>query len=211
MDSELGEVKKSIKSWRGIKRPKIFDNEWVSIALFIVGVAIAYFFIQGFLIRTYLVDGQSMESSLQNGDRLVIDKIPRSLAKLTGHAYIPHRGDIIIFNQSGLSFGSNAEKQLIKRVVGLPGERVVVTNGSLRIYNQAQSGGFEPDKTGLYHIDAPATVGNVDITLGEREIFVCGDNRSNSEDSRYFGPVKVDKIVGKLWLRFLPLSKTQQF
>ena len=133
-------------------------------------MALVYFFIQGFLIRTYLVEGQSMETTLQNGDRLIIDKVPRTLSKITKHAYIPHRGDIIVFNQSGLALGSAGEKQLIKRVVGLPGERVVVKNGSLIIYTRTQPGGYEPDKTGLYHIDAPATSGNVDITLGDGEI-----------------------------------------
>lgn len=211
MDSELAQDKKPPKRWTGPKRPAIFNNEWASIALFIAGVAVAYFFIQGFLIRTYLVDGQSMETTLRSGDRLIIDKVPRSLARLTGHAYVPHRGDIIIFNQSGLSFGSDSEKQLIKRVVGLPGERVVVKDGNLSIYNQAHPGGYEPDKTGLYHIDASSTAGNVDITLGSSEIFVCGDNRANSEDSRYFGPVSVERIIGKLSLRILPLSKAQRF
>ncbi len=211
MDDNTDTDKRAAKDRHWLKRPQILNNEWVSIAVFIVGVAIVYFFIQGFLVRTYLVDGQSMEKTLQNGDRLIIDKVPRSLARITGHAYIPHRGDIIIFNQSGLSFGSDAEKQLIKRVVGLPGERVVVKNGSLSIYSQVQPGGYEPDKTGLYHIDAPVTIGNVDVTLKVDEIFVCGDNRSNSEDSRYFGPVKSDKIVGKLSLRVLPLGKTQKF
>ena len=211
MDSEPDETKKSLKWWAGIKRPQIFSGEWVSIALFIAGVAATYFFIQGFLIRTYLVDGQSMEATLQNGDRLIINKVPRSLARITGHAYIPQRGDIIVFNQSGLSLESGVEKQLIKRVVGLPGERVVVKNGSLSIYNQAHPGGYEPDKTGLYYIANSATPGNVDITLGAGEIFVFGDNRANSEDSRYFGPVGTDQIVGKLSLRVLPLSKAQRF
>jgi signal peptidase I len=211
MDSELGEVKKSPKRWAKVKRPQILNNEWVSLALFIAGVAVLYFFIQGFLIRSYMVDGQSMETTLQNGDRLIIDKVPRSLAKITGHAYIPRRGDIIVFNQSGLSLGLSGEKQLIKRVVGLPGERVVVKNGSVSIYNQAHPGGYEPDKTSLYHIDASSTPGNVDITLGSDEIFVCGDNRTNSEDSRYFGPIKAGQVVGKLSLRVLPLSKAQRF
>ncbi len=211
MDSEVDEAKKPAKRWAWIKRPPILNNEWASIALFIAGVAIVYFFIQGFLIRTYLVDGQSMESSLQNGDRLIIDKLPRTIAKITGHAYIPHRGDIIVFNQSGLNIGLGGEKQLIKRVVGLPGERVVVKNGALFIYSQAYPDGFQPDNTGLYHIDATSTIGSVDITLGSGEIFVCGDNRANSEDSRYFGPVRADKIIGKLTLRILPLSKAQRF
>ena len=211
MDSELGEAKKAPKRWTGIKWPPILNNEWVSIVLFIAAVAVAYFFIQGFLIRTYMVDGQSMESTLQNGDRLIIDKVPRSLARVTGHAYIPHRGDIIVFNQSGLSLGLDSEKQLIKRVVGLPGERVVIKDGSLSVYNQAHPGGYEPDETGLYRIDASSTPGNVDITLKVGEIFVSGDNRANSEDSRYFGPIKAEQIVGKLSLRFLPLNKAQRF
>ena len=190
---------------------RILNNEWLSLALFVAAAAILYFFIQGFLIRTYQVDGQSMETTLQNGDRLIIDKVPRSLSRITDHAYIPHRGDIVIFNQSGLVIGLAGEKQLIKRVVGLPGERVVVKNGNLVIYNQAYPGGYDPDTIGLYHTNALATPGNLDITLKAGEVFVCGDNRANSEDSRYFGPVSVDKIVGKLAVRVWPLSKVQRF
>lgn len=193
------------------RRPSILNNEWVSIGLFVAGIAIAYFFIQAFLLRTYQVDGQSMETTLQNNDRLVINKIPRTLARLTGHAYIPHRGDIIVFNQAGLGFGSDREKQLIKRVVGLPGERVVVKDGALTIYDPAHPDGYEPDRTGLYHIDSLVTVGSSDFTLKPGQIFVSGDNRGNSEDSRYFGPVETSKIVGKLVLRIFPLGKTQTY
>lgn len=211
MEPKLGEATNSPKKWAKIKRLQILNNKWVSTVFFIAGVVVVYFFIQSFLIRTYLVDGQSMEMSLQNGDRLIIDKVPRTLSKITKHAYIPHRGDIIVFDQSGLSIGLSGKKQLIKRVVGLPGERVVVKNGSLRIYSQTYPDGYDPDKAGLYHIDAPTTSGNLDITLGDGKIFVCGDNRSNSEDSRIFGPVAADQIVGKLSLRLLPLSKAHKF
>ncbi len=190
---------------------KAISSDWLSTLLFIAAVAATYFLIQGFLIRTYQVDGQSMETTLQNGDRLIIDKVPRTLSRITKRAYIPHRGDIIVFNLPGINFGTGDDKQLIKRVVGLPGERVVVKNGSLTIYGPGQSGGFEPDKIGLYHINAPATAGDVDITLGSDEIFVCGDNRSNSEDSRYFGPIKASQVVGKLSLRLMPLNKVQTY
>ena len=192
------------------KRPKFLDNEWVSIGFFIIGVAITYTIIQGFLFRSYQVDGQSMEMTLQNSDRLIIDKVPRSLARFTGHAYIPHRGDIIVFNQAGINYSSQ-DKQLIKRVIGLPGERVVVKGGEITIFNPSNSGGFNPDDLGLYHIDAPTTPGAVDVTLGTDQLFVCGDNRTNSEDSRYFGPIAANKIVGKLSLRVLPISKAQRF
>ena len=193
------------------KRPQVLKNDWVAVALFVAGVVALYFFMSTFVIRSYVVEGQSMANTLRNGDRLLINKVPRTLARLTGNNYIPQRGDIVIFNQSGLFGGSNSQKQLVKRVVGLPGERVVVKNGSLIIYSQDYPGGFEPDKTGLYSIAVTTTPGDVDITLNAGEIFVCGDNRNNSEDSRYFGPLSAEQIVGKLTLRFLPLNKAQRF
>jgi signal peptidase I len=103
----------------------------------------------------------------------------------------------------------SGEKQLIKRVIGLPGEHVIVKDGFITIYNK--QGRINPDNIGLYKITAPTTSGDVDVTLGPNEIFVCGDNRPNSEDSRAFGPVNVNNIVGKLVLRILPISKAQHF
>src|SRR5665213_39682 len=91
----------------------------------------------GFVFRSYQVDGPSMQNTLQNADKLIIWKVPRTWARLTHHAYIPQRGDIIVFTESGLSeFGQDNTKQLIKRVIGLPGDRVVVSNGVYTIYNK---------------------------------------------------------------------------
>ncbi len=189
-------------------------NRWQSIlstvGLFVIAPIIALS-IAAFGIQSYQVDGQSMETSLQDHDRLIVNKTPRTWARLTHHAYIPHRGDIIIFNQLGLDFSGSPGKQLIKRVIGLPGERVVVKDGHITISNKAQPAAFDPDKLGLYSIAAASTPGDVNVTLASNEVFVCGDNRLNSEDSRYFGPVKTDHIVGKLVLRILPLNKAQRF
>ncbi len=168
-------------------------------------------FLAAFVIQSYQVDGQSMETALQNRDRLIVNKVPRTWARVTHHAYVPKRGDIIVFNQAGLDFNSLKEKQLIKRVIGLPGDRVVVNNGKITLYDKARPNGFNPDKTGLYTIAAPVTPGDVDLTLGSGEIFVCGDNRTNSEDSRYFGPVNTNKIVGKLSFRIIPIDKVQHY
>jgi signal peptidase I len=179
-----------------------------SAILLMVGALIIAFSIAAFIIQSYQVDGQSMETTLQNSDRLIVSKVPRTLARITHHAYVPNRGDIIIFNQSGLFDNSgNQEKQLI----GLPGERVVVKNGQITIYNNAHPQGFNPDTAGLYHIDAATTSGNVDLSLDHDQIFVCGDNRPNSEDSRFFGPVEANNIVGKLVLRIFPTNKAQTF
>src|SRR5579871_5678974 len=106
-----------------------------TLALFALA-PIAALAIAAFVMQSYQVDGQSMETTLQNNDRLIVDKIPRTWARITHHGYVPPRGDIIIFNQSLDIGGGFGEKQLVKRVIGLPGERVVVDNGSITIYNQ---------------------------------------------------------------------------
>ncbi len=117
--------------------------------------------------------------------------------------------------QSDLAeFGQQDSKQLIKRVVGLPGDRVVVANGVVTIYNKANPNGFQPDKTLPYGKDGktiPLTSGNIDVTLAKDQIFVCGDNRGDSLDSRSFGPVALNHVVGKLVYRLLPISNAEKF
>lgn len=174
-----------------------------------VAVLIAYF-IKLFIIQPYIVDGASMEPTLQDHDRLLVDKLPETFGHISGHAYAPRRGDIIIFNQANLP-GYIGTKQLVKRVIGLPGDRVVIKDGAITIYNSASRGGFNPDKVGGYSLGANATAGSVDTILAKDEVFVCGDNRNNSEDSRYFGPVKLNQIVGKLSFRIFPLNKVHHY
>ena len=187
-------------SWRSILS---------TVGLLLSALAIAVL-LNTFVIQSYQVDGQSMENTLQNDDRLIVNKVPRTLSRLTGHQYVPKRGDVIIFNQDGLP-GFIGEKQLIKRVIGLPNERVVVNNGRVTVYNSQHPDGFDPDDAGTYKTASPVTIGNVDVTLQKDELFVCGDNRPNSEDSRYFGPIKTNQVVAKLTLRILPLNKAKKF
>jgi signal peptidase I len=195
-------------------QPQIKPNKFSSLlgsffVFFVVPILMALF-LTGFIIQSYQVDGQSMETTLQDHDRLLVDKLPRTWARITNGHYTPNRGDIVIFNQSGLP-DSFYQKQLIKRVIGLPGERVVVRNGHITVYNTAHPDGFDPDAIGGYTITAPSTTGDIDVTLDNQEIFVCGDNRNNSEDSRYFGPVNTNNLVGKLVVRLLPLNNTKIF
>jgi signal peptidase I len=167
-----------------------------------------------FVFQSYQVDGPSMESTLQNSDRLIVWKVARTLARITSHAYVPHRGDIIIFNEAGLAaYGQADIKQLVKRVVGLPGDRVVVKSGHITIYNREHQDGFDPDKTLPYGHEHPfpVTSGDIDTTLDSSQVFVCGDNRIDSLDSRAFGPVNLNDIVGKLVLRIFPLSTFKRF
>lgn len=187
-------------------------HELLSTVGIIATALLAALLIITFVFRSYQVDGPSMETTLYNGDKLIIWKVPRTWARITGNDYIPKRGDIVVFSQEGLAtYGDQNEKQLIKRVIGLPGERVVVGNGTITVYNDENPGGFEPDKTLPYGENIPFTSGNRDDTLSEDEIFVAGDNRPESLDSRTFGPIHADHVIGKLVLRVFPISDAKIF
>lgn len=187
-------------------------RELFSTAAILASALLVAFFIISFVFRSYQVDGPSMETTLQNDDKLIIWKAQRSWARITGHDYIPGRGDIIVFTKNGLSqFGQEDSKQLIKRVIGLPGDRVVVRGGKFTVYDKAHSQGFNPDATLSYGDDIPNTPGNVDVTLGKHQLFVSGDNRPDSLDSRTFGPINADQVIGKLVLRVFPLGGAEVF
>lgn len=183
----------------------------LTVAILLLAPLVAIF-LTAFVVQSYQVDGESMQTTLQNHDRLIVDKLPRSWARLTHKNYVPHRGDIIIFNQADLP-GYVGEKQLVKRVIGLPGDRVVIKDGSITIFNTDNPGGFNPDTAGGYKLASPVTTSPepINIKLTSDQVFVCGDNRSNSEDSRYFGPINVRDIDGKLVLRILPFNKIHRF
>jgi signal peptidase I len=184
-----------------------------TVGILLTAVAVALLIIT-FVFRSYQVDGTSMLNTLQNGDKLIIWKVPHTWGDLTGHPYIPKRGDIVVFTESGLAqYGQQNTKQLIKRVIGLPGDRVVVKNGDYTIYNAAHPHGFDPDKTLPYgeKDPLPYTSGNINVTLGPDQIFVSGDNRPDSLDSRYFGPINANQIIGKLVLRVFPINHSAVF
>lgn len=169
--------------------------------------------ITAFVFQSYEVDGPSMEPTLQTHDRLIVWKVGRTWSRITGNTYTPPRGTVVVFVKRGLyDFNSDREKQLIKRIIGLPGDRVVVENGTMTVYNSENPEGFDPDMdmSGEYGVTGEIT-GNVDITVGSDEIFVVGDHRDNSLDSRSFGTVPTHDIVGTLSARILPLSNAEKF
>lgn len=160
-----------------------------------------------FVFQSYEVDGPSMETTLQHQDRLIVMKTGKTWASIFNKDFIPGRGEIIVFGRE-----SEGGRQLIKRVIGLPGERVVVKNGSITIYSQDFPEGFNPDQNTAFrnNID-PTTTGEVDLVVPEGEVFVSGDNRSNSLDSRSFGTVPSEDIVGTLAVRIYPFSKFETY
>jgi signal peptidase I len=185
-------------------------------AAIVVAAPLVAILLTAFVFQSYEVDGPSMQTTLHNNDRLIVSKVARTWSRITGHQYVPKRGDIVIFvgGPALTAFGQDANRQLIKRVVALPGEKVQVANGKLIVYNKAHPKGFDPDDTLSYGKaigDTEPMNTNGIITLGPNQIFVCGDNRPDSLDSRSFGPVNVNQIVGTLAARVLPLSSAERF
>ncbi len=178
-------------------------------------VAVTIFLIFAYIFRSYQVDGPSMESTLHNSDKLIIWKVPKTWSDITGHPYVPNRGDIIVFTESGLSeFGQEDTKQLIKRVIGLPGDAVIVKDGHYLVINSKNPNGFDPDKTlpyGKNGKNMPITSGDGTYKLASDQLFVSGDNRPNSLDSRDFGPINTNQVVGKLMIRVWPLNQPVVF
>jgi len=183
-----------------------------TVAVLLIAPIVALF-LTAFVFQSYQVDGPSMETTLYNNDRLLVWKVPKTWSKVTGNPYIPKRGDVVIFVERGINdfAGQDSGKQLIKRVIGLPGERVVVKDGSVTVYNKENPDGFQPDKTLPYGNVIQSTSIDRDETVPKDQVFVLGDNRSNSLDSRTFGPIAAKDIVGKLIVRVWPLGSMKSF
>jgi signal peptidase I len=184
----------------------------LSTILILISAPLIALTITSFVFQSYEVDGESMETTLQHRDRLIVYKFPKTLARITHKSYIPARGTIVVFAKAGTqALNQKTEKQLIKRVIGLPGERVVIKDGVVTIYNNDHPTGFSPDSSGTYPKITQLTTGNVDLTVPPSELFVMGDNRSNSLDSRSFGTIENHELVGRLAYRILPLNKVESY
>lgn len=182
-----------------------------TIAVLLIAPLIALF-LTAFIFQSYQVDGPSMETTLQDRDRLIVFKLQRTWAKITGNHYIPNRGDVVVFTEPQLAqFGQDPGKQLIKRVIGLPGDRVVVKDRVLTVYNKEHPKGFRPDETLPYGNVITSTPIEGEWKVNKDQLFVVGDNRTNSLDSRTFGPIDSKDIVGKLIARVLPIDKMKRF
>ena len=142
-----------------------------------------------FLAQATVVYGQSMEPNLRPHQRLIVDK-------LTYRFRAPGRNDIIVLDLPGV------DDMLVKRIVGLPGETIEIRDGIVLVDGRELAEPFPHDMGHTYM--APTT-------LGALEYFVMGDNRDNSNDSRSFGPVKRDAVVGRVWLRYWPLDQVFLF
>ena len=154
----------------------------------LVSFAVLFGFIRPFVMEAFYVPTESMVPTLEVGDRLLASKFIYLFSE-------PERGDIVIFEDP-----EGEEVDFIKRVVGLPGDRIMVVRGSLYVNGELQQEPYlnyeQPDQS----IYGP-------ISVPDGYIFVMGDNRANSADSRIFGPVPEKYIVGEACLRVWPLNQ----
>lgn len=141
-----------------------------------------------FIFQPFIVKGASMEPTFHTGDYLIIDE-------LTYRFRPPKRGEIIVFK-----FPQDESQRFIKRLIGLPGETIEISNSKIKITSGEES--FFLDETS--YLKKENLLGEMKITLGENEYFVLGDNRPYSFDSMEFGPIKKREIVGRVILRLWP-------
>lgn len=169
---------------------------WVAAPLLIV------FILHNFVFQAYHVDGSSMAPTLATADYMIVSKVENSIARLTGKAYIPRRHQVVVF-----SYPNDPSLIFIKRVTALPGERVVVKNGTITVYNSEHPEGFSPDDDSFERA-ASYTEGDLDEVVPEGSVFVVGDNRlpSGSFDSREWGMLPSQNIIGNSVIRLLPLD-----
>jgi len=146
-----------------------------------------------FAVQTVHVEGLSMFATLDDNDYLIANKIDYRL-----HA--PQRGDIIILRPP-----NNNSTDFIKRVIALPGERLLIRDGVVYINGQRLIEPYLPEAWVVFN-NWPVAGSSSGQVIPPNEYFVMGDNRNKSQDSRYFGPIGRDRIDGRAWFRIWPLA-----
>lgn len=170
---------------------------WELIKVFLVAIVIIVP-IRYFLIQPFFVRGASMEPNFLDGEYLVIDELSYRFRE-------PRRGEVIVFR-----FPENPSQFFIKRIIGLPGDTVTIQSGQVSISNAQYRHSVLLDESPYLAADA-RTSGHVSYQLGPDDFFVLGDNRAASSDSRNWGKLERDLIVGRVWVRAFPLERLGLF
>ncbi len=173
------------------------DEEPSSLLLWIIGIIILVKLVQAFIVQPFIVDGASMLPTYHNKEFLLVDKFSYRIKA-------PTRGDIMIFKLYENNDNPYEGKHLIKRVLGLPGERVVVKNGVTTIYNKSNPNGFILEEP---FVEFKEMTKNADVTLDDHHYFVMGDNRAQSYDSRDWGQLDEVNIKGQVLFRVYPFKQ----
>jgi signal peptidase I len=161
--------------------------EW---AILVVAALIAALLVRTFLFQAFYIPSASMEPTLKTNDRVLVNKLSYRLHDV-------HRGDIVVFEKPPQE--TSDIDDLVKRVIGLPGETVEGRDGRVLVNGDALDEPYLPDDA------TTADFGPVEIP--DDSVWVMGDNRTNSEDSRFFGPIPTSTIVGRAFVRIWPLTR----
>src|SRR5215212_8097429 len=174
-----------MRRFRHMKKRGRSLGEFVGILL--LAIVLVFGFIRPFVVKSFWIPSESMVPTLEVGDRLFVN---RFIYRFTE----PKRGDIVVFSSM------EGVDDLIKRVVGVPGDRVSFRKGMLKVNGKVQDEPYinkeHPDR-GIYK----------PVRVPEGEVFVMGDNRANSRDSRFFGPAPIENIEGEAFFMFWPPSR----
>ncbi|MES2470738.1 MAG: signal peptidase I [Patescibacteria group bacterium] len=167
------------------------------IVRFIVVAAIVVAGVRAFIAQPFIVNGASMDPTFDSGQYLIVDQ-------LTYHFDNPERGEVVIFK-----YPKDPKTFFIKRVIGLPGDTVKIERGEVTIFNETNPDGIRLDEpyVAQYHMSDDS----FKVTLSPTEYFVMGDNRAQSSDSRSWGPLERDYIVGRPILRLFPPNEATVF
>lgn len=169
----------------------LIDLIKTGLIVFIVAFALRYF-----VVQPYIVDGESMMPNYQNREYLLAEKISYQVGS-------PQRGDVVIFK-----YPKNPSVNYIKRIIGLPGEKVQIDKNRISIFNTARPNGQVLTEDYLPSSYLTQTPNNslFNLTLADNEYFVLGDNREHSSDSREWGVLPKANILGRSWLTLVPLK-----
>ena len=168
--------------------------DWIVVVAVALTVA---FLVRGFVLAHFVVDGSSMDTTLATGDRVFVNK-------LSYRIHDPNRGDVVVLHQ----INGAAERDLIKRVIALPGETIEMTNCEVRITEVGanQSRVLVEPYLDLDVISATCGGDFAPVSVPADSVFVMGDNRSGSQDSRNLGPIAESDLVGRAFVVFWPRS-----
>lgn len=170
----------------GSRRARLIVREIAeTVALFV-----AVFIVSQAMLGNFVIEQESAKPNFMPGERILVDKLVYRVGGI-------HRGDLVVTRSP-----RNGSEDLFKRVIGLPGETVQITPDNRVLIN-----GLQLDETYLPAGAQSNRYGVKETVLGAGEYFVMGDNRSNSQDSRAWGAVKTDDLVGRAWLRYWPLER----